>query len=134
MSVPVRRTVGADLQKLVDQIPAWAQAKGLKPLAALPGGEGRRVLLTGDEVSAADFIDLAHTCGARVLYFDSDVFVADEFAVLDGDGLEPEAGVEDQLSVEAKEELKRLRRAYARRGDHGRGDVLRGRGPAPLLD
>ncbi|UXY25091.1 hypothetical protein N8I84_42530 (plasmid) [Streptomyces cynarae] len=111
MSVPVQRTIGADLQKLVDQIPAWAQARGLTPLAALPEGEGRRVLLTGDEVSAADFIDLAHTCGARVLYFDSDVFAAEEFAVLDGDGLEPEAGVEDQLSAEAHDELKRLRRA-----------------------
>nr|WP_181393171.1 hypothetical protein [Streptomyces rochei] len=69
------------------------------------------MLLTGDEVNAADFIDLAHACGARVLYFDSDVFSAEEFAVLEDDGLEPEAGVEDQLSAEAQGELKRLRRA-----------------------
>ncbi|MGW7819986.1 hypothetical protein ACWGLF_17990 [Streptomyces puniciscabiei] len=98
-------------------------------MAALPRGEGRHVL-TGDEVNAADYIDLAHTCGARVLYFDSDVFAAEEFAVLDGDGPEPEAGVEEQLSVEVQEELKRLRRAVRTRAGEttSRGDVLRAEG------
>ncbi|MGW7824453.1 hypothetical protein ACWGLF_41720 [Streptomyces puniciscabiei] len=110
MAVPVQRTAGADLQKLVDQIPAWAEAKALKPLSAVPEGPGRHVLLTGDEVDAAGFIDLAQTCGARVLYFDSHVFAAEEFAVLDDDGLEAGAGVEDQLNAEARSELKRLRR------------------------
>jgi hypothetical protein len=60
------------------------------------------VLLTGDEVDAAGFIDLAHTCGARVLYFDSVVFVAEEFAVLDDDGSDLEASVEDKLSPRLK--------------------------------
>ncbi|MEU9446606.1 hypothetical protein AB0D42_38405 [Streptomyces sp. NPDC048304] len=69
------------------------------------------MLLTGDEVDAEGFIDLAHTCGARVLYFDSVVFAADEFAVLDDDGADPESSVEDELSPEAQKELKRLRRA-----------------------
>ncbi|MGV9565039.1 hypothetical protein [Streptomyces sp. NPDC003480] len=112
MSVPVQRTTGVDLQELVHQIPVWAEAKGLKPLAAIPEGTGRHVLLSGDAVNAEGFIDLAHTCGARLLYFDSDLFAAEEFALIDDDGpVEVGAGVEDQLSAEAQSELERLRRA-----------------------
>jgi hypothetical protein len=111
VAVPVQRTVGADLQKLVERIPAWAEGKGLQALAAVPQGEGRHVLLTGDEVGAEGFIDLSHTCGARVLYFDSVVFAAEEFAVLGDNGSDPGSCLEDELSPEAQKELKQLRRA-----------------------
>lgn len=113
MSVPVQRTSAVDLQKLVEHVPAWVEEKGMLPLAAVPEGPGRHVLLEGDVVNAAGFIDLAHTCGARVLYHGSEVFTADEFAVLD-DADEDEhegGGAEDQLSADARRELKRLRRA-----------------------
>ncbi|MEU6371097.1 hypothetical protein ABZ876_36735 [Streptomyces sp. NPDC046931] len=69
------------------------------------------MLLTGDEIDAQGFIDIAQTCGARVLYFDSVVFAAEEFAVWGDDGSDAESGVEDELSLEAQKELKRLRRA-----------------------
>ncbi|QHA02242.1 hypothetical protein GQF42_01895 [Streptomyces broussonetiae] len=46
-----------------------------------------------------------------MLYFDSDVFVAKAFAVMDDDGsAKVGASVEGQLSAEAQNDLKRLRR------------------------
>ncbi|OIJ68272.1 hypothetical protein [Streptomyces mangrovisoli] len=104
-----------------------AQARGLTPLAALPGAEGRYVRLTGDEVSAADFIGLVGKCSARLLYFCTETFTAETFAVLDDDEFE----AEDQLSADARDELNRLPPAHT---TGGRGDLLHGRGPAPLLD
>lgn len=112
MSIPVQDTNTVDLRKLVDQIPVWATETALNPLAAVPEKPGRHVLLEDELVNAQAFGDLAHTRGARVLYYDSETFTADTFTVLDADDEEGEGlTVEKQLSGEAQRELKRLRRA-----------------------
>ncbi|MEW2136642.1 hypothetical protein AB0892_08605 [Streptomyces sp. NPDC005409] len=112
MSIPVQHTNAVDLRKLVEQIPAWASERGLNPLAAVPEKPGRHVLLEDELVNAEAFIGLAHTCGARVLYYDSETFTADTFILLDTDDEDDECPtIEEELDVEAQRELKRLRRA-----------------------
>ncbi|MCJ0875263.1 hypothetical protein [Streptomyces sp. AP-93] len=111
MSIPVQHSTVVDLRKLVDQVPVWAAEKGMNPLAAVPEAPGRHVLLEDELVNAEAFIGLAHTCGARVLYYDSETFTAEGFVVLDENDEEDGPTAEQQLDTEAKRELKKLRRA-----------------------
>ncbi|MEU3317428.1 hypothetical protein ABZ743_32785 [Streptomyces sp. NPDC006662] len=112
MSVPVQRARTVELGKLVEEVPVWAVEAGLTVLSVLPDPTGRCVRLEGDEVNAASFCHLARRCGARILYYLSERFEADEFAVLEEDDEDSDgAGAEERLDAEARRELSRIRRA-----------------------
>ncbi|MEU5810726.1 hypothetical protein [Streptomyces sp. NPDC047718] len=85
----------------------------------MPELEGSYVTLEEDLVNAEDFIALAHRCGARVLYYDHDVFTAKDFVLLeDVDPLADGPNAEEQLAPEAARQLQELRKAASRREGH----------------
>ncbi|MFD6917752.1 hypothetical protein [Streptomyces virginiae] len=113
MTTATHKGTTDELRKLVDEMPVKASARGLSPLAAVPEPGAAHVLLEDDLVNADDFLDLAHTCGARILYYDHDVFTAEAFVVLeDGDLDGPTA--EESLSPDDARQLRKLRRTATR--------------------
>ncbi|MFJ5657494.1 hypothetical protein ACIQD5_29745 [Streptomyces microflavus] len=105
--VPTQRSVAIDLQDLDQQIPDLAREHSLIPLNSAPAPAGPHVMLSTDTFSPASFMAAAHQGGARFLYYESDRFSAEAFAVIDpGDD-----DVEEHLDSEAKRKLKRIRRA-----------------------
>ncbi|MFJ6785617.1 hypothetical protein [Streptomyces yangpuensis] len=85
----------------------------------MPEPGGSHVLLEEDVVNAEEFIALAHRCGARVLYYDHDVFTPDDFVLPDdADPLTDGPTVEEQLAPDAARQLQRLRKAASRRWGH----------------
>ncbi|MGW6572099.1 hypothetical protein ACWGAN_07965 [Streptomyces sp. NPDC054945] len=108
-----------ELRKLVDEMPVKASARGLVPLAAVPEPGTAHVLLEDDPVNADDFLDLARTCGARILYYDHDVFTAEAFVVLeDDDPLADGPTAEESLSPDDARQLRKLRRTATRHEGH----------------
>ncbi|MFD9379781.1 hypothetical protein ACFWBH_30425 [Streptomyces sp. NPDC059999] len=119
MTTATGKSIADDLRKLVDDIPHLAAEYGLNPLAAVPGPEASHVLLEEDLVNAGEFIALAHRCDARILYYDHDVFTADDFvSLVDDDPLTDGPTREEKLSPEDARQLARLSRAASRRAGH----------------
>ncbi|MFD4737747.1 hypothetical protein ACFWNQ_10255 [Streptomyces virginiae] len=115
MTTATHRGTIDELRKLVDEMPVKASARGLSPLAAVPEPGAAHVLLEDDLVNADDFLDLARTCGARILYYDHDVFTAEAFVVLeDDDPLADGPTAEESLSPNDARLLRKLRRTATR--------------------
>ncbi|MEU2908108.1 hypothetical protein ABZ771_35390, partial [Streptomyces globisporus] len=105
MAVPTQRSTAIDLRDLDEQIPDLALEHGLIPLNSAPAPEGPHVMLSADTFSPARFVAAAHQGGARFLYYESDRFDAEAFAVIDSD----DHDAEDHLDSDAKRMLKRIR-------------------------